>query len=49
VNVSRTIGAVLKKIAAVSPGLGEHLGATVKTGYFCSYAPDPRTPVTWTF
>jgi tetratricopeptide (TPR) repeat protein len=49
VNVSRTIGTVLKKIAAGSPALGQHLGATVRTGYFCSYAPDPRVPVAWRF
>src|SRR5262249_59698661 len=42
VNVSRTIGAVVKKIAAGSPALGQHLTAAIRTGYFCSYAPDPR-------
>jgi tetratricopeptide (TPR) repeat protein len=49
VNVSRTIGAVVKKIAAGSPALGQHLTAAVRTGYFCSYAPDPRVRVDWTF
>jgi hypothetical protein len=49
VNVSRTIGAVVKKIAAGSPALGQHLTAAVRTGYFCSYAPDPRVPVAWHF
>jgi hypothetical protein len=47
--VSRTIGAVVKKIAAGSPALGQHLTAAVRTGYFCSYAPDPRVPVAWHF
>jgi hypothetical protein len=45
--VTRTIAAVLKRIAAGSPVLGEHLAATISTGYFCSYTPDPRTPVRW--
>jgi AAA ATPase domain len=49
VNVSRTIGAVMKKIAAGSPALGQHLTAAVRTGYFCSYAPDPRVCIDWTF
>ena len=47
VNVTRTIAAVLKKISASSPALGEHLTATIRTGYFCSYTPDPRRPVSW--
>jgi tetratricopeptide (TPR) repeat protein len=47
INVSRTIGAVVKKIASASPSLGQHLSATVRTGYFCSYQPDPRVPVAW--
>lgn len=47
VNVTRTIAAVMKKILAASPGLGEHLAASIKTGYLCSYAPDPRMPIRW--
>jgi hypothetical protein len=47
VNVTRTITAVMKKIAASSPALGEHLGATIRTGYLCSYSPDARVPVRW--
>ena len=49
VNVSRTIGAVVKRIAAGSPALGQHLAAAVRTGYFCSYAPDPRVRIDWSF
>src|SRR5262249_57971922 len=49
VNVSRTIGAVMKKIAAGSPALGQHLTAAVRTGYFCAYEPDPRVRVEWRF
>jgi hypothetical protein len=47
VNATRTIGAVVKKIAGLSPRLGEHLRATVRTGYVCVYAPDPTSPVRW--
>ena len=49
VNVSRTIGAVVKKIAASSPALGQHLNTTVRTGYFCSYTPDTRVAISWQF
>jgi hypothetical protein len=47
VNATRTIGGVLKKIASLSPRLGEHLRATVRTGYLCVYAPDPSSPIRW--
>jgi hypothetical protein len=47
VNATRTIGGVLKKIASLSPRLGEHLRATVRTGYLCVYAPDPTSPIRW--
>jgi hypothetical protein len=49
VNVTRTIAAVLKRITAASPTLGQHLAATISTGYFCSYTPDPRVPFVWSF
>jgi AAA ATPase domain len=47
VNVTRAIKAALERIAEHSPSLGRHLAATVRTGTFCSYQPDPRVPVTW--
>jgi hypothetical protein len=46
-NVSRAISAALKRIGAQERALGEHLTATVRTGLFCSYNPDPRLPVRW--
>lgn len=49
INVRRTIGAVVKKIAAGSPALGQHLTAAVRTGYFCAYEPDLRVRVDWRF
>jgi AAA ATPase domain len=47
VSVTRAIKATLERIAEHSPSLGRHLAATVRTGTFCSYQPDPRVPVTW--
>ena len=47
VNITRAIRAALSRIRAHSPALAGHLDATIRTGTFCSYAPDPRVPITW--
>jgi len=47
VNVTRAISATLHRIAANDEALARYLAATIKTGIFCSYTPDPRTPVSW--
>src|SRR5262249_35364350 len=38
-NVTRAIGAVLRKIVAQDRILGRHLETSVHTGVFCSYTP----------
>jgi hypothetical protein len=47
VSVTRAIRAAIERIAEQEPGLGAHLDATVRTGTFCSYVPDPRAPIHW--
>jgi hypothetical protein len=47
VNVTRAIKAALGRITEASPALGAHLDATLRTGTFCSYAPDPRSATAW--
>jgi hypothetical protein len=47
VSVTKTIKDALKKISENDPMLGSHLVSTIKTGTYCSYTPDPRTPVEW--
>jgi predicted ATPase len=47
VNITRTIKVALRKITEHHPVLGQHLTATIKTGVYCSYTPDPRLPITW--
>jgi hypothetical protein len=47
VNVTRAIKAAVARVAEQSPGLGRHLEATLRTGTFCSYTPDPRLGVSW--
>jgi hypothetical protein len=46
-NVTRAIRAAMANLARANPSLGRHLSATVRTGRYCSYTPDPRAPITW--
>jgi hypothetical protein len=48
-NVTRAIRAAMANLARANPALGQHLAATIRTGRYCSYTPDPRAPVTWRF
>lgn len=48
VNVTLAIKAAMTKIADNAPTLGRHFAATIRTGTFCSYTPDPRVPPSWT-
>ena len=47
VSVTRAIRAALARIREHSPALGAHLDATIRTGTFCAYMPDPRAPIVW--
>jgi len=47
--VTKRIKKAIQKIGDTIPTLGHHLSASVKTGYFCSYKPDPDRPVRWKF
>jgi tetratricopeptide (TPR) repeat protein len=47
VNATRAIRAALARIAEHDRSLGEHLSATVATGTYCSYRPDPRAEMVW--
>jgi tetratricopeptide (TPR) repeat protein len=47
VSVTKSIRTTLHRIDQYSPALGAHLNATVRTGTFCVYAPDPRAPISW--
>src|SRR5205085_4872776 len=39
----------IQKIGEAIPSLGYHLTVRIKTGYFCSYKPNPERPVIWKF
>jgi len=47
VNVTRAIKAALGAVAEHDVALGHYLAATIKTGAFCSYSPDPRDALAW--
>jgi catechol 2,3-dioxygenase-like lactoylglutathione lyase family enzyme len=46
-NVTRAIRAAMANLTRANPALGAHLAATIRTGRYCCYAPDPRVPITW--
>jgi hypothetical protein len=46
-NATRAIRAAMANLGRQHPGLGRHLAATIRTGRYCSYTPDPRAPIAW--
>jgi tetratricopeptide (TPR) repeat protein len=46
-SVTRAIRLSMARIGEHSPELGRHLDATIRTGSYCSYRPDPRAPMHW--
>jgi hypothetical protein len=46
-SVGRAVKTSIRRIKTCCPSLGDHLEATVRTGYYCSYRPDPRAPLEW--
>jgi ABC-2 type transport system ATP-binding protein len=47
INVTRAILGAVRKIEGHSTRLGRELSATVRTGAFCAYEPDPSRPLRW--
>jgi tetratricopeptide (TPR) repeat protein len=48
-SITKTIKAVLERIAESDDALGDVLSRCIKTGNFCSYEPDPDFPIAWEF
>jgi tetratricopeptide (TPR) repeat protein len=46
-SVTRAIRQAMARIAEHHPQLGEHLRRTIRTGTYCGYHPDPRSPAGW--
>jgi tetratricopeptide (TPR) repeat protein len=47
VSITKAVKIALARIRVHSPALAGHLDATIHTGTFCCYTPDPRAPITW--
>jgi tetratricopeptide (TPR) repeat protein len=48
-SVTKTIKSVLERIAQSDAAVGEIFSRCIKTGTFCSYRPDPVSPIVWEF
>jgi non-specific serine/threonine protein kinase len=46
-RVTKAIKAAIQRIGQLDRALAEHLDHAVKTGAYCSYAPDPAAAVAW--
>jgi predicted ATPase/class 3 adenylate cyclase len=49
VSVRKAVANAIAHIAEHDADLGLLLSTTVRTGTYCSYTPDPRLPVAWSF
>ena len=49
VSVTRAVRQAMIRVGEHHPELAEHLDPTIRTGTYCAYVPDPRTPATWRF
>lgn len=47
ISVTRAIRSSMARISAQHVDLGAHLDATIRTGTFCAYVPDPRLGISW--
>jgi len=47
VNVVRTIGRAIARVATVHAKLGHHLRSTIRTGIVCTYDPGPDDGGRW--
>ena len=47
ISATRAIRAAMARIEDQSAALGAHLGATIRTGTYCAYIPDPHAPIEW--
>ncbi|MBM4255305.1 MAG: hypothetical protein FJ147_05345 [Deltaproteobacteria bacterium] len=46
-NVTKAIKAAIKKIDEAHRALAHHLTTSIRTGAFCTYAPDPSQSISW--
>jgi len=46
-SVTRAVRQSMARIHECHPTLGEHLDRAIRTGTYCAYLPDPRSPLVW--
>ena len=46
-SVQRAVRRSTGRIRSAHEILGQHLDASIRTGTYCSYQPDPRVPIVW--
>ena len=49
VGVTRALRKAIGRLGEHNPQLGEQLDRAIRTGTYCAYVPDPRTPAGWRF
>lgn len=47
VAVTKALRSAIDSVAEAAPEVGTHLAATLRTGSYCCYQPDPAAPVRW--
>jgi tetratricopeptide (TPR) repeat protein len=47
-GVTRAVRQAIARLGEHHPELGEHLDRAIRTGTYCTYAPDPGAPAAWT-
>ena len=46
-SVTKTLRAAVEQIGLRAPAVAEHLRVSLRTGFFCSYSPDPASSLQW--
>jgi hypothetical protein len=46
-SLNKAIKVAIEKITELEPTIGGYLSRTINTGTFCSYQPNPESPVNW--
>ena len=46
-SVTKTLRTALEQIGLQAPAITEHLRISLRTGFFCSYSPDPASSLQW--
>jgi len=48
-RIGKAIRSALSSIREHDPSLAHHLTTCIRTGYYCTYLPDPRQRISWKF